>query len=296
MSTSATSGTPAPTPGSPSPVGSVDKALALLEVLAEAGPEGRSLRDIAAAAGLNKASVHRLLRALLHRGFAEQSPTDQRYRLGASALELARSFGGGEELPARFAPALASISQQTEELVHLGQLDGPRVLYLDKVEPERTLRVWSRVGRRAPAARTAMGRALLAADGIRAEALSAFAAATGAAGTGTAGTGAAGAGAVWTGAPETGNAQAGAVLSPARLSAVVEQAALQGWAEEVEENEAGIACVGVALVRPVGRSVAVSVTGPLERLGQARRAQIGELLRETLARLAPEEFTVAPRE
>ena len=296
MSTSATSGTPAPTPGSPSPVGSVDKALALLEVLAEAGPEGRSLRDIAAAAGLNKASVHRLLRALLHRGFAEQSPADQRYRLGASALELARSFGGGEDLPARFAPALASISQQTEELVHLGQLDGPRVLYLDKVEPERTLRVWSRVGRRAPAARTAMGRALLAADGIRAEALSAFAAATGAAGTGTAGTGAAGAGAVWTGAPETGNAQAGAVLSPARLSAVVEQAALRGWAEEVEENEAGIACVGVALVRPVGRSVAVSVTGPLERLGQARRAQIGELLRETLARLAPEEFTVAPRE
>ena len=276
MSTSATSGTPAPTPGSPSPVGSVDKALALLEVLAAAGPEGRSLRDIAAAAGLNKASVHRLLRALLHRGFAEQSPADQRYRLGASALELARSFGGGEELPARFAPALASISQQTEELVHLGQLDGPRVLYLDKVEPERTLRVWSRVGRRAPAARTAMGRALLAADGIRAEALSAFAAATGAAG--------------------TGNAQAGAVLSPARLSAVVEQAALRGWAEEVEENEAGIACVGVALVRPVGRSVAVSVTGPLERLGQARRAQIGELLRETLARLAPEEFTVAPRE
>ena len=296
MSTSATSGTPAPTPGSPSPVGSVDKALALLEVLAAAGPEGRSLRDIAAAAGLNKASVHRLLRALLHRGFAEQSPTDQRYRLGASALELARSFGGGEELPARFAPALASISQQTEELVHLGQLDGPRVLYLDKVEPERTLRVWSRVGRRAPAARTAMGRALLAADGIRAESLSAYAAATGAAGTGTAGTGAAGAGAVWTGAPETGNAQAGEVLSPARLSAVVEQAALRGWAEEVEENEAGIACVGVALVRPVGRSVAVSVTGPLERLGQARRAQIGELLRETLARLAPEEFTVAPRE
>ena len=296
MSTSATSGTPAPTPGSPSPVGSVDKALALLEVLAAAGPEGRSLRDIAAAAGLNKASVHRLLRALLHRGFAEQSPADQRYRLGASALELARSFGGGEELPARFAPALASISQQTEELVHLGQLDGPRVLYLDKVEPERTLRVWSRVGRRAPAARTAMGRALLAADGIRAESLSAYAAATGAAGTGTAGTGAAGAGAVWTGAPETGNAQAGEVLSPARLSAVVEQAALRGWAEEVEENEAGIACVGVALVRPVGRSVAVSVTGPLERLGQARRAQIGELLRETLARLAPEEFTVAPRE
>ena len=42
-----------------SPVGSVDKALILLEILAGAGPEGMTLRDIAEAGGMNKASVHR---------------------------------------------------------------------------------------------------------------------------------------------------------------------------------------------------------------------------------------------
>ena len=138
----------APAPAA-SPVGSVDKALVLLGILAEAGPEGMSLRDVAEESGLNKASVHRLLRALMHRGFAEQSASDQHYRLGAAALDLGPAFGAGENLQTLFGPALASISQHTHELVHLGQMDGVRVLYLDKVEPERTLRVWSRIGSRA---------------------------------------------------------------------------------------------------------------------------------------------------
>lgn len=257
-----------PTP-STSPVGSVDKALVLLEILAAAGPEGMTLRDIAADGGFNKASVHRLLRALMHRGFAEQSASDQRYRLGTSALDLARAFGAGEDLSTLFAPALASISQHTQELVHLGQMDGTRVLYLDKVEPERTLRVWSRIGSRAPAARTAMGRAMLAADGVRAEALTAYAEATEAEDSGT-------------------------VITPARLTEVVTQTAQRGWSTEIEENEPGIACVGVALVRPTGRSVAVSVTGPIERIGAERREEIAVLLRETLSRLAPRDFEVAP--
>lgn len=250
-----------------SPVGSVDKALILLEILAGAGPEGMTLRDIAEAGGLNKASVHRLLRALMHRGFAEQSTSDQRYRLGTAPLELAHSYGAGENLPTLFAPVLASISQRSQELVHLGQMDGARVLYLDKVEPERTLRVWSRVGSRAPAARTAMGRAMLAADGVRGNALAAYAQAT-----------------------DVGAGEAGTAISLQHLTEVVDQAAARGWSTEIEENEPGIACVGVALTRTGGRSVAVSVTGPLERMGAARRKEVGALLHEELNRLAPAGF------
>ena len=37
------------------PVGSIDKALALLELLAEAGPDGMALRDVVKTSGLNKA-------------------------------------------------------------------------------------------------------------------------------------------------------------------------------------------------------------------------------------------------
>ena len=259
-------------PPEPSPVGSVDKALILLEVLAEAGPEGRTLRDIAEASGLNKASVHRLLRALMHRGFAEQAESDQSYRLGSALPQLASRFEQGENLPVLMAPALAALSQEVQELVHLGRLEGPHVVYLDKVEPERALRVWSRVGSRAPAARTAMGRAMLTADGVRGQALAAYARAT-----------------------ESQEAAPGRVIALERLAEVVAETEQRGWSAEVEENEQGIACVGVALVRPGGRSLAVSVTGPIERMGARRRAEIGTLLRTELSALAPAGFEVAPR-
>ena len=259
--------TTTPSPG-PSPVGSVDKALSLLEVLAEAGPEGMTLRDISAESGLNKASAHRLLRALMHRGFAEQAVTDQTYRLGVALPLLASRFEREENLPVLMAPALAAISQEVQELVHLGRLDGPHVLYLDKVEPERALRVWSRVGSRAPAARTAMGRAILTADGVRGAGLESYARAS-------------------------EGADGGRTVTPAHLAEVIAEAEQRGWASEVEENEEGIACVGVALVRPGGRSLAVSVTGPIERMDAARREEVGALLREQLDELAPAGFVVA---
>lgn len=263
-------GTPAPGPPA-SPVGSVDKALILLEILAEAGPEGITLRDVAERSELNKASVHRLLRALIHRDFAEQIAPDQRYRLGGAIPLLAGHFERGENLATLFAPALAAVSHRTQELVHLGRLDGTSVLYLDKVEPERTVRVWSSIGKRAPAARTAMGRAVLAADGVHGSALDAYAQAT---------------------AADMG--EPGQSVDLARLTDVVEETRQRGWSTEVEENESGIACVGVALVRPGGRSVAVSVTGPIERMGTRRRTEVADLLREELSRLAPTGFQVAP--
>lgn len=254
-----------------SPVGSVDRALALLEILAQAGPQGLALREVAARSALSKGSAHRLLRALMHRRFVEQTTPDQNYRLGSAMPVLLGQFERGENLAMLMAPALAAVSQQLQELVHLGLLEGPHVHYLDKVEPERALRVWSRIGKQAPAARTAMGRAMLAAEGVRGAALAPYAQASAADDPGP-----------------------GRRVTAAHLAEVVETASGRGWAAEIEENEAGIACVGVALIRPGDRSIAVSVTGPIERMGPERRAEIGTLLRTQLTDLAPAGFTVAP--
>ena len=79
------------------------------------------------------------------------------------------------------------------------------------------------------------------------------------------------------------------------MQKVVRETAERGWSEEVEENEAGIACVGVALTRPGARSVAVSVTGPIERMDAAHREEVGQVLREEVARLAPAGFAPARR-
>src|SRR6185295_14563708 len=81
-----------------------------------------------------------------------------------------------------------------------------------------------------------------------------------------------------------------------RFRRAVGEAQLCGFATEREENEAGICCVGVALRRPTGRPVAVSITGPSTRMGGRRLDELGRRLREILQESAPAAFTVTPLE
>lgn len=237
----------------PSPLGSVDKALLTLDALARAGAGGLALADLAAEVGANKSTLHRTLAALRHRGYADQTP-DGAYTLGAAVLSLGAAYLAEDNLPGLLRPALEALRDEVDELVHLGTLAGQEVVYLDKVEPQRPLRVWSAVGRRIPVATTALGRALLAA------------------------------------APD-GDGEPGQEPD-ATLRAALAAARERGYATETEENEPGIACVAVALLR-AGRPVAaVSITAPVERMtGPARDARVAAL-RELLPTVLPTGLTV----
>ncbi|CAM3505937.1 IclR family transcriptional regulator [Isoptericola cucumis] len=247
----------------PSPLGSVDKALLTLDALARAGAGGTTLAALAAEVGANKSTLHRTLSALRHRGYAEQDDAGT-YRLGPAVLALGTAYLAEDNLPALLRPALEALRDDVDELVHLGVLAGTEVVYLDKVEPQRPLRVWSAVGRRVPVATTALGRALLAAAPSDDAELARFAAATG----------------------------TGPATTADRLHATLDDARARGYASETEENEPGIACVAVALLR-AGRPVAaVSITAPAERMTGAARAARVAALRELLPTVLPVGLTV----
>lgn len=243
-----------------SPLGSVDKALLALDTLAGFGAIGAPLATLAQAVGVSKPTLHRTLSALRHRGYAEQTP-DGAYRLGPAALALGSTYLAEENLPALLHPALTALSEKTDELVHLGVLAGREVVYLDKVEPQRAVRVWSAVGRRRAAATTALGRALLSVQDLDEAALVRF---------------------------------AGDQTRPGRLREALSEARATGIAGETEENEPGIACIAVPLLR-AGRAVAaVSITAPVERLTGEARAERVAALRAVLPALLPAGLTVPP--
>jgi DNA-binding IclR family transcriptional regulator len=241
-----------------SPLGGVDKALLALDTLAGFGAAGAPLATLAQAVGVSKPTLHRTLAALRHRGYAEQTP-DGAYRLGPAALALGSTYLAEENLPALLHPALTALSEKTDELVHLGVLAGREVVYLDKVEPQRAVRVWSAVGRRRAAATTALGRALLSVQELDDAALARF---------------------------------AGSDSSTERLREALAEARATGIAGETEENEVGIACIAVPLLR-AGRAVAaVSITAPVERLRGAARADRVDALRTVLPDLLPAGLTL----
>lgn len=245
------------TPAGRSPVDAVDRALLALEALADAGPAGMSLAELSASLGLNKTTVHRSLAALRFRGFVGQEPATGRYLLGPAATRLGDGFFGEGNLPALLHPALVALCGATDELVHLGVMSGAEVVYLDKVEPERPVRVWSAVGRRSPAVTTALGRAMLAFGATDRTVLARYV------------------------------RESGRDVDADAVWAALETTRRSGWAFEREENEAGIACVAVPVLRGGSPAAAVSVTAPVERMAAERMATLAATLAAELPPLLP---------
>jgi DNA-binding IclR family transcriptional regulator len=135
---------------------SMEKALQLLDHVAE---EGRSLGELAASTGLPKSTVHRLASVLVDQGFLRT--VQNRYVLGHRLMELGERARDQVHLPALAREHMLATSAATGETLHLGELIGTDIIYLEKVEGGRGLQMRSRVGLISPAATTAMGKAIV---------------------------------------------------------------------------------------------------------------------------------------
>ena len=140
---------------------SVDRALLLLETIAEMGGEA-TLTELATRAGLNISTCHHLLATLIKRGFAAKVPGRRLYALGARILYLGHACLQ-VDLPRRAQPFIERVSRSTGETVHLAALQGDTVVTLLMREARHAVRVdTGTVGTSDAAHATATGKAMLA--------------------------------------------------------------------------------------------------------------------------------------
>lgn len=139
----------------------VDRVMDILELLPRLGPE-LGVSEISRALGLKKATTHRLLAALRRRGVVTQDPVSRRYRLGMKLWELGAVATSQVDWVDRVKPHLEHLTRVAGETTHLAVLSDGQVLYVDKVESSRSLRMPSQVGRRLPVHCTGIGKALIA--------------------------------------------------------------------------------------------------------------------------------------
>ncbi len=143
-------------------VQSVERALSLLELLAQSGG-GTSLTDLSARAGLNISTCHHLLATLMKSGYVAQVPGRRTYALGARVLHLGQAFMRQVDLPRRAQPVLDRLNEVTGEAVHLAVLQGDQVVTVAKSEARQAVRVDAGViGSAEPPHATATGKAMLA--------------------------------------------------------------------------------------------------------------------------------------
>lgn len=143
-------------------VQSVERALSLLELLAQSGG-GTSLTDLSGRAGLNISTCHHLLATLAKAGYVAQIPGRRTYALGARVLHLGQAFMRQVDLPRRAQPILDRLNEATGEAVHLAVLQGDQVVTVAKSEARQAVRVDAGViGSAEPPHATATGKAMLA--------------------------------------------------------------------------------------------------------------------------------------
>lgn len=240
----------------PYPLGSVDNALRLLQLLRDGG--AWRLSDCAAELGVAPSTAHRLLSMLVYRGFALRDD-ERRYVAGPALGAPVVDAAWVPRLRELAAEALRALSQDLGETVNLVHRVGAHVRFIESVQTSSAMRVGDRTGSVLPASEASGGKALLALEPVdRVRALF--------------------------------GRQSLSERELARLERELAAVRRLGYAVNREDTEPGVGAVGVAVVLPDGRALAaVSASAPVARLdGLLRTESLARLMscRDHLARAA----------
>ena len=140
----------------------VERALFLLKTFLGNEPE-LSAGEISKRIELDPSTTFRMLVTLEAHGLLRQDPATGKYRLGVTCLELGSQFLKINDVRKSAVDVMQGLRDEFGETVHLGVLDGDEIVYLEKLPGLHAIGLMSsRVGGRAPAHSTAIGKVLLA--------------------------------------------------------------------------------------------------------------------------------------
>jgi len=243
--------------------GTVGKALDVLDRVAAFGRPVR-FSELLAASPYPKATLFRLLQTLTSQRLLTLDHDRASYAPGLRLVRLAHAAWRQASLAPIARPFLDALAAGTGETVHLAQLDGGHVLYLDKRNARDPVDMFSQAGKVGPAHCTGVGKAMLAflpeADLARLIAQMSFHRHTSA-----------------------------TLATPAALRAELAEIRRTGLAFDREEHEPGIICVAAPVLTSRGR-----VLGALSLTTTTARSNLGELaanaprLSETAVAIAAE--------
>ena len=141
-------------------VQSVDRAVAILEILARDGEAG--VTEVARELDVHKSTASRLLAALDRRDLVTQDTARGKFRLGVGIVRLAGAARQRFDVVQESRAVCRALAQEVGETVNLAILSGRDALYLDQVAGPAALSPHNWAGQRIPLHATSDGKVLLA--------------------------------------------------------------------------------------------------------------------------------------
>jgi DNA-binding IclR family transcriptional regulator len=224
----------------PSQVQSVDRAIAILYLLAERGRDGAGVTEVAAELGVHKSTAFRLIEALENGNLVEQLEERGKYHLGRGIVRLAGATTAQLELTTESRPVCRRLAAELGETVNLAIADTGEVTNILQEYGSSAISGRNWTGQRTPLHATASGKVLLAwaDDDTVKEALT---------------------GDLPAYTPHT-------ITDVPVLEAELKKARNQGWASTAEELELGLNALAAPVRNAAGEVVAaVGASGPSYR-------------------------------
>jgi len=217
----------------------IDRCATLLDAISQY-EDPVSLKMLSADSGLPPSTAYRILSALIEAGYVEKD-TAGHYALGTKLVRLASKRRRSVDLREEALDIMEALRDEIGETVNLTVREGDEVIYIERVTPNRMMRVEQVIGSRAPLHVTAVGKLMLAELGNNF--IHTYAVRTG----------------LKSYTPHT-------ISSEHELRTVAYQSLEQGFSYDNEEAEEGVGCIGVLLYDSSKNVVAgLSISAPIER-------------------------------
>jgi DNA-binding IclR family transcriptional regulator len=223
-------------------VQSIDRAIQILRCFENGGR--LKLSEISNAVGLHKSTTYGIVTTLKNNGLLEKNEETGKYQLGIELCRIAASVQ--MDLRGICNQHIRQLSDSTGETVNLVIPDDADVIYIEKQESNRSVKISTSIGKRLPMYCTGVGKAILAflpieeASSILDKTML---------------------------VPYTKNT----LTSKDAIIRQLEQARERGYALDMEELEYGLVCVAVPLLNNRRRPIAaLSCSGPKQRMSTER--------------------------
>jgi DNA-binding IclR family transcriptional regulator len=244
-------------------VTSLEKGLELLQALASA--EGSlTVAEIAGITHLNRTTAYRLCDVLTRGGWLHSivegsARGGRRVDLGPRALGLSMLAANKYPSGARLERVMHELAQQVGETIHAGVLEGQEVVHVARAVPEHGPHMAVKIGARAQAHATALGKAMLATFD-RADVLRLYR------------------------DEQLSQPSPNALASRTALLEELERVRVRGVAYDDQESRTGVFCIGAPVFGSGGTALfALSVTTLPVHVEGERLPAVEEALREAAA-------------
>lgn len=237
-----------------------ERIFTILEYLSQTS-ESKGPSDISAATGIHKSTVYRLLSSMAEGGYVERMENGT-YQIGIKLVEIVSNHINSLGLQTEARPFLNALRAELGLAVCLGILDRHEVVYIEKMDISRNLRLYAQIGMRVPAHCSSLGKVLLSSlpgddldyllQSIRLE--------------------------VYT---------KNTIDSPDALKTHLRQVRQQGWGMDNEEYIVGQRCVAAPIYDYRGEVIAaISASGPTTLLTDERLREVVPRVKDTAAQIS----------